>query len=335
MTSSAVHLKREPALDGLRGFAALSVVVAHLVVGWSLIPWPPMGGVGVLVFFVLSGYLIASISLRMDSGLDGYRTFLRRRVVRLGPAIAAVAVIVPLGLWWDSMPAADALAQSFRTITQANGLATASGWTVHPTLNPTWSLTTEWIFYVIFPLCAVAATRRAASLKSLGLASLGVGVVLYVIALPVDHTRFYYLPIANVGVLCIGAALAYAHAHGWGGPDIVATGPAPYFAVALLVIFVLLPGYQGELGLQDLGVPRDNRGRCGPDSSDQDESPRDPTPRIPGSPKRGTTGLQPVPVARPGRVPCLETLGSTWHGVGCPGRGSGNRDSNHSQLRPL
>jgi peptidoglycan/LPS O-acetylase OafA/YrhL len=51
-------MKRLEALDWLRALAVLLVVVTHSIAGL------PIGGVGVSIFFVLSGYLITTLLLR-------------------------------------------------------------------------------------------------------------------------------------------------------------------------------------------------------------------------------------------------------------------------------
>ena len=196
----APHLVRDPALDGLRGLAALAVVVAHLGVHWGMLPWPALGGIGVLTFFVLSGYLIARLSLRMDGTWSGYRAFLRRRLVRLGPAMLALSVVVPLGLWLDGSSAGYALLQGVRTLGQLTGFAPALEWQVHPTVGPTWSLTTEWIFYLLFPLGIMLSTRRSASMSARLRGTLVAAGVLYAASMGLSHVQFYSVPVANVAV---------------------------------------------------------------------------------------------------------------------------------------
>lgn len=96
-------------LDGLRGLAALWVVLFHLTVSTTLPPpggqpgtflWEVLfgnGGLGVAVFFVLSGFVI-SHSLRRGLGsVASVRTFAVRRVIRLTPpywSAIVVAVVV-------------------------------------------------------------------------------------------------------------------------------------------------------------------------------------------------------------------------------------------------
>ena len=60
----AMPAERDRALDGLRGFAALAVLFAHLVFDMGLLPFGVLGVNGVIIFFALSGYLIGTICWR-------------------------------------------------------------------------------------------------------------------------------------------------------------------------------------------------------------------------------------------------------------------------------
>jgi len=76
-----------PSLDGLRAIAVLLVFFAHSRVE-NIVP----GGLGVTVFFVLSGYLITTL-MRIEyarSGAISYRGFYLRRLLRLMPPLFIV-----------------------------------------------------------------------------------------------------------------------------------------------------------------------------------------------------------------------------------------------------
>ena len=77
-------MKHIAALDGVRGIAVIVVMLAHFgVSGFG------GGGLGVDVFFVLSGYLITSIlyaEITKTGSLDLFR-FFARRARRLLPAL--------------------------------------------------------------------------------------------------------------------------------------------------------------------------------------------------------------------------------------------------------
>jgi peptidoglycan/LPS O-acetylase OafA/YrhL len=105
-----------PQLDGLRAVAVLAVLYTHYLADsyWLLgVYW---GGLGVRLFFVLSGFLITGILLRESEGFDGkpgerwflLRHFYIRRALRLTPIfyltlIAMFALNAPntrQTVWW-------------------------------------------------------------------------------------------------------------------------------------------------------------------------------------------------------------------------------------------
>jgi peptidoglycan/LPS O-acetylase OafA/YrhL len=233
---------RNAALDGVRGFAALSVVSCHLSVSMGLLPYETGGFIGVLVFFVLSGYLIAAMCWRAPSSWAAYRLFLSRRVQRLGPVIGALVVVgtpslVLLG--GQSLP--DMLFDAVLAASQTTGLAWTFFHESHPAWSPTWSLTVEWIFYLCFPVAVLACKRIAVSAETARNLATGSAALLYALGLFLEPKAFYLLPVANLAVMLAGAALALHHAGAKGA--MTPTDPAPpLIALVLLVLLVALPG---------------------------------------------------------------------------------------------
>lgn len=77
--------RRYEALDGLRGVAALAVMLYHIG-GWTGRPWLVSHGyLAVDFFFCLSGFVLAHAYGRREIGWWG---FLRQRLIRLWPLIA-------------------------------------------------------------------------------------------------------------------------------------------------------------------------------------------------------------------------------------------------------
>src|SRR6185312_14653101 len=83
--------KRIPSLDGLRGLAAMMVILDH-----TTKPYMPLGKLGVDVFFVLSGFLIGGI-LMDTAGTPGWvKRFYTRRTLRIWPLYFLMAALITL-----------------------------------------------------------------------------------------------------------------------------------------------------------------------------------------------------------------------------------------------
>jgi peptidoglycan/LPS O-acetylase OafA/YrhL len=149
-----------PSLDGVRAIAVTLVFFAHNGLE-NLVP----GGLGVTIFFVLSGYLITTL-MRIEharSGSIDYRAFYLRRLLRLMPPL--LLVVVAAGL----LAAASAIDGGF---TPAGLLAAlfyfgnyyliANDFHGMPAgIGVVWSLAIEEHYYLLFPPLAVLLLRTA------------------------------------------------------------------------------------------------------------------------------------------------------------------------------
>lgn len=147
-------MNRLPSLDGIRACAVSLVFLAHA----GLDRWVP-GGLGVTVFFVLSGYLITSL-LRSEHQRTGrilLGKFYERRALRLLPALLVVVLVA------GGLAAKGRLEEPFTPGGLAAALLYLSNY--HLILNDfhgfpaglgvLWSLAVEEHFYLVFPLwCA-------------------------------------------------------------------------------------------------------------------------------------------------------------------------------------
>ena len=165
------RLGRRPALDGLRAVAVTGVMVCHAF------PQFGGGGYGVDVFFCLSGFLITSLLLEEHAG-GGVRlgAFWARRALRLLPAL--VVVLAAVTLYAPSV--ADPGLRSETTGAIPSVLLYWANWrraVGHHSLGllgPTWSLSVEEQFYVVWPLILVV-TARITRRPGRWLAALAVG----------------------------------------------------------------------------------------------------------------------------------------------------------------
>jgi len=170
-------------LDTLRSLAILAVIGYHLLAfhgdtvrDWAL-PVVRIGWMGVDLFFVLSGYLIASQLLRRYSvgSRPGLWEFYRNRLYRVMPAFF---VVLGLYLVAPAFREAETSAPAWQYATFTFNLLTD-----HPAgknFSHVWSLCVEEHFYLFFPLIVWAAMRRPSLRRGVALivafALLGVAV---------------------------------------------------------------------------------------------------------------------------------------------------------------
>jgi peptidoglycan/LPS O-acetylase OafA/YrhL len=153
-----------PGLDTLRALAIISVIAYHVSLFHGdetlpafLLPAVQMGWMGVDLFFVLSGYLIASQFLRpyRFGERPSLGAFYRNRFYRILPAFFAVLILyLALPLWRES-PNLPPLWELL-TFTQ-NLFVDRSRFRA---FSHVWSLCVEEHFYLIFPLVVLASMRK-------------------------------------------------------------------------------------------------------------------------------------------------------------------------------
>lgn len=169
-----------PYLDGIRGFAAIAVVLYHallstglanettqklplidLVFGW--------GYLGVPIFIVLSGYVLMLPTLSNELRLrGGAAKYLKRRARRVIPPYYAALVISivlillipvmrePAGTQWDTkLPlTVPSIVSHFLLVHDLN-----PDW-IGAINGPLWSVAVEWQIYLLFPLILLPLWRK-------------------------------------------------------------------------------------------------------------------------------------------------------------------------------
>ncbi|MFZ3064367.1 MAG: acyltransferase, partial [Nitrospirota bacterium] len=230
-------------IQGLRAVAVLLVVFYHFDMGVS------GGYLGVDMFFVISGYVIALSALRdihQHQKFD-WKKFYRRRIRRLLPGIAVVALttalasLVVLSPFGPQQMSAKMLISS--ALYSSNFVLLKSDYfSLDPSSNPMlhfWSLAVEEQFYFVWGpiVLAVLATNKrwksklvARALTITGLVALAVSLVLFVVLsryesavqnwpvinwfakMEISPSRLaFYLPITRAWEFMCGAFLAIAH----------------------------------------------------------------------------------------------------------------------------
>lgn len=239
------------ALTGVRGIAALAVMLGH-VAGMTPVAWLAVHGLGPVTLFTLSGYLLARPWLRWALRVGArprVGVFLRRRALRILPPVWVTLLVVPmmiagsapLGFWsW------------VRTMT-LNANLSADGWRVG--VEHLWSLGTEAEWYLVLPLvgtglallCRRLTPRQAVALVSVAavlaaVLTLGWRIVLTENAL-IDRPWNLWWPAYAVN-FALGFALAGVVESAKAG--VVGVGRlrqlmgSPYFVVPVLATAVLV-----------------------------------------------------------------------------------------------
>ncbi|MFZ3583423.1 acyltransferase family protein [Loktanella sp. DJP18] len=204
--------QRKSELDGLRCIAVVPVVVAH---AWATLL--PGGHLGVDIFFVLSGYLIAGLlAHEISTNTFSLQNFYRRRILRLMPAFFVVVVATLMMSWLVQTPSETAV--TFKTalasvfsISNLYLPITGGYFSPNAALNPllhTWSLGVEEQFYLIFPLILFIIMKWAPRSLLPVLTLLAFASLLDSYSLHSDRSNWaHYSPLARAWELLLGAAL--------------------------------------------------------------------------------------------------------------------------------
>lgn len=200
-----------PDIDGLRALAIAPVVWFHSGLGGL-----SGGFTGVDTFFVISGYLITLIIHReVAEGSFSFARFYERRVRRIAPALLVVTAATLIVGWLILLPyeydalgrsAVAALTMTSNIFFWREGGYFALSESITPLLH-TWSLGVEEQFYLLFPLCLIAAER----VRLVRPAILALALISFVLCIAgtarAPGATFYLLPTRG-WELMLGAMLA-------------------------------------------------------------------------------------------------------------------------------
>jgi len=197
-----------PALDGLRSVAVLIVLAAH-----AGVPYPRSGGVGVDLFFVLSGFLITGILSGEASatGRISLRDFYARRFLRLAPALVMVCagVLFAAVIVGDPLP----LGQVGVALTYTANWARALFDYDLGALDHCWSLAIEEQYYLVWPLVVWGLERSVKGDFRKGWILVGFALLTAVYRFAMVGTysaeRIYFGLDTHLDGLVLGSALSY------------------------------------------------------------------------------------------------------------------------------
>lgn len=164
---------RLPSLDGLRAISIVLVLLGHLSGTRGFVRLNLGVGdyahLGVVVFFVISGFLITRLMLSeyAAKGRISLRLFYARRALRLFPASYAYIACVCL-LWWGGVVHLQAK-DIWHAVTYTVNYLPGRSWQI----GHLWSLSVEEQFYLIWPCTFVLLGLRRAGWVAAGAILLG------------------------------------------------------------------------------------------------------------------------------------------------------------------
>lgn len=193
MSAAQSHDGRIPSLDGLRAVAILMVLLAHGAYSFNgivrlILDYIGNSTLGVQIFFVLSGYLIYSLSVREieKTGQFNWRLFYLRRGLRILPLFYAYIGVLIVLVYFNKLYlrpihvlSAATFSMNYRHVWDS--FTGASDYFV---IGHYWTLALEEQFYLAWPILMLLFLRKLQFLKVM---------VIIVISAPIIRTFVYLL----------------------------------------------------------------------------------------------------------------------------------------------
>ena len=242
-----LECRQIPIISGLRAVAVFLVIFYH-----SGLEWVP-GGLGVLIFFVISGFLITWLLLKEDAhiGTVSLKRFYARRSLRIFPAFYVYALITLTLLTLMRKPIN--WPQAAASLLYVSNYYQAVKGDPNTALSHTWSLGIEEQFYLLWPVLFLVLHRRPNVLMQVTAGVIGAVWIYRFVLKFVFHVwqgYFYEAFDTRMDHLFIGCllalALCYTRNHkAWG---IICERPlVTAFTVGLLIMSIM-----AELRWKDL-----------------------------------------------------------------------------------
>ncbi len=232
---------RAPVLDGIRGLAAVAVLVTHTAYSAGVTAEGDRPGLGIWAvlsggltvtlapFFILSGFLLYRSFARAtltDTRRPPLPSFYWRRALRILPSYWLVTAAVLLLINFNSI---DSAWYVLRPLLLLHYFTDTDVWIAG--MEITWSIVTEVTFYVLLPFIAWLANRYARRVSD-----------------PAARLRRMLVPLGGIVVLAMGW-VGYTHLPFMGDYPIENMWPPGYLGlIAIGMMFAAASAYQDVTG---------------------------------------------------------------------------------------
>ena len=206
-----------PGLDGVRGVAVGLVFMVHYLRSWGHIGW-----MGVLIFFVLSGFLITGVLYDSRNEPHRFRNFYIRRTLRIFPLFYFIWMLVLVGAfflreqWYPILALWPTYLGNYARFiagtSAVDHIATRfSGFPIE--IGHFWSLAVEEQFYILWPFVVFSISNRKTLIR-ICIAVMAIVLLLRIVllhAVPqsfVEMEFFYRMTFAQADAFLLGGLLA-------------------------------------------------------------------------------------------------------------------------------
>jgi peptidoglycan/LPS O-acetylase OafA/YrhL len=239
--AAADHL---PSLDGLRAISIVLVLLGHLSRTHGFPNHLGVGDyahLGVVVFFVISGFLITRLLLseHAKNGALNLKLFYARRALRLFPA--AYTFIACVGLLWAAGVVSLQPSDIWHAVTYTMNFAPHRSWA----LGHLWSLSVEEQFYLLWPCALVLLGIRRAGWIAAAVILLG-PMARAAAWLFFHHTPYYNLEMFPMVADSLATGCLLAKIGGWlEQQNWYMRLFKPVYSLGMLAVVVLVNRYGG------------------------------------------------------------------------------------------
>ncbi|RXR17756.1 acyltransferase [Flavobacterium amnicola] len=197
-------------LNGLRAIAVILVIIEHWFPANHILKSFPLGGIGVDIFFVLSGFLISRILLNKRESIGetfkekigAIKGFIIRRTLRIFP----IYYLLLLVLYFTNGPEIKQGFVYYLTYTSNYFFYDTQEW--HGMMAHLWSLAVEEQFYLVWPLLLLFILRK--HFVKLFLFSILIGTIFPFFC---SNYMSYILTLSCINAFGLGAFFAYVEVY--------------------------------------------------------------------------------------------------------------------------